>query len=62
MSINKKWLSGIDQVKRDYIKMGHHEFKRIYSKHEVFMGMTNEIDQFLKTVMTENKEWKNEET
>lgn len=62
MSINKKWLRGIDQVKQDYIKMGHCEFKRIYSKYEVFTGMTNEIDQFLKTVMTEDKEWKNKET
>jgi len=58
MSINKKWLKGIDHVKEDYVRMGHDEFVRVYSKYEVFMGITDEIDTFLKMVITENKKWK----
>ena len=61
MSINKKWLKGIENLKEQYKSMGHDEFVRIYSKYELFMGMTDEIDAFLKHVLVENKEWKEEE-
>jgi len=61
MSINKKWLSSIENLKEQYKSMGHKEFVRIYGKYEIFMGMTEEMDTFLKHVLTENKEWKEEE-
>lgn len=61
MSINKKWLNGIDNLKEQYKSMGHEEFVRIYGKYELFIGVTDEIDAFFKHVLTENKKWKEEE-
>jgi len=57
MSINKRHVKGIKDIEEEYFRLGHERFVNLYSKYEVFTGMTPEIDDFLNHVLGENKEW-----
>ncbi len=57
MSINRKNIKGLKEIKEQYFKMGHERFVHTYSKYEVFTGITPEVDSFLDHVVKENKKW-----
>lgn len=57
MSINRKNIKGLKEIKKEYFEMGHEKFVRIYGKCDVFTGLTPEVDSFLNHVIKENKKW-----
>ena len=44
MSIRKSYVSDYEQVKNQYVLMGHNNFVKLYRKVEVFIGNTEAID------------------
>ena len=38
MGMNKRYLPGVDELKKEYLRMGHHDFVGLYKKYEVFIG------------------------
>lgn len=44
MSIRKSYVSDYEQVKNQYVLMGHNNFVKLYRKVEVFIGNTKAID------------------
>ena len=44
MSIRKSYVSDYEQVKNQYVLMGHNNFVKLYKKVEVFIGNTKAID------------------
>ena len=44
MSIRKSYVSDYEQVKNQYVLMGHNNFIKMYRKVEVFIGNGKAID------------------
>ena len=44
MSINKRHVPGLEEVKKQYILMGHNKFVKHWVKTDVFIGNAEGID------------------
>ncbi len=57
MGFNKKIFKDIDSLISEYTRVGHRDFKRIYSKYDVFMGMTDDHKKFIDKILIKDEKW-----
>jgi len=57
MGFNKKIFRDIDSLIEEYQSCGHNTFKRIYSKYDSFMGMTDDHKKFIHKIMVKDEKW-----
>jgi hypothetical protein len=54
MSIRKSHLPAIDEIKKQYVLLGHNEFYDRWVKTEVFMGPQKSVE-FVMSILEEGK-------
>lgn len=44
MGMNKRYLPEVGELNKEYLRMGHSDFTRIYQKYEIFIGPQKSVN------------------